>query len=97
MPITDDQKVRYYRAGHRVQSAVKFMLENDQQMGTPKDLRTGLDLRASDMKGLAYLLIAKGVFTEDEYIEAVIKAAVEEGDRYEAEAEKLTGVKITFA
>ena len=41
----------------------------------PKHLRTGLDLSKSDMGGLARLLIAKGVFTEQEYNEAITNAA----------------------
>jgi hypothetical protein len=49
-----------------------------------KHLRVGVDMRAADARGLAELLIAKGVFTRDEYIEHMRLAANEELARYEA-------------
>ena len=89
---------RYSRAGHRVQTAIAFLmgLGAGADPGTsPKHLRVGVDLRASDAKGLVDLLIEKGVFTKAEYLEAVAKAAEEEADSYEAKlAEQMGGVNV---
>jgi hypothetical protein len=74
----------YEQAAHAVQTGVAHMLHHNPRSADPKHLRTGLDLRAADAAGLARLLIAKGVFTEAEYLEAVRVAAVEEVARYEA-------------
>ena len=48
-----------------------------------KHLRTGLDLRAADMRGLATLLIEKGIIDADEYFTAVADAAEAEQAEYE--------------
>lgn len=74
---------RYLKAAHRVQTAISFMPErpNDPY----KDLRTGLDLSKSDMGGLADLLIEKGIFTKEEYLEAISKSAETEAEVKETE------------
>ena len=48
-----------------------------------KHLRTGIDLSKSDACGLARLLIAKGIFTEQEYVDAITQSVKEEADNYE--------------
>ena len=75
----------YSAAGHRIQTAIAVLMGRDPTYSAvePKHLRTGIDLQKSDMGGLATLLIAKGVFTQDEYIEAITKAAEAEADGYE--------------
>lgn len=70
----------YERAAHRVQTAIEF--SKDKSFLEPKHLRVGIDMRAADAKGLAELLIAKGVFTLEEYVDAVTKAAQEEAEEY---------------
>lgn len=65
-----DLGLTYEEAAHGVQSVKAFEEANDFSGGmTPKHLRTGLDLRAADMMGLACLLIDKGIITEEEYME----------------------------
>lgn len=78
---------RYTAAGHRIQTSIGtlILLDPKYRAVEPKHMRTGLDLSKSDMCGLARLLIEKGLFTEDEYIEALTKAAEDEADRYEKE------------
>jgi hypothetical protein len=75
----------YEKAGHRIQTALAILWSNDPGLSLtqPKHMRTGIDLSKSDMGGLASLLIAKGVFTKDEYVEAITKAAEQEADSYE--------------
>lgn len=76
---------RYYAAAHRMQSATAFDLTKrlglDTLMGQHlrpelvnkviKDVRVGLNSAMSDQGALAELLIKKGVFTDEEYREAV--------------------------
>lgn len=86
-----DLGLSYEAAGHGIQSAIRFEMsrhgfaddELDKMAQAMKHLRVGLDMRAADAGGLARLLIAKGVFTEAEYIEQVRLAANEELARYE--------------
>lgn len=70
----------YAEAAHALQSATAMLMQRT-PIAEPKHLRVGLDCRAADAKGLADLLIAKGVFTADEYREAVRKSMIEELER----------------
>lgn len=83
---------RYERAAHRVQTAIAFQPERPRDQY--KDLRTGLDMRASDAAGLATLLIAKGIFTLDEYLSAVADAAEREANRQEDELSIRHGINV---
>lgn len=83
---------RYERAAHRVQTAVAF--NPDRPSDQYKDLRTGLDMRAADAAGLATLLIAKGVFTLEEYLEAVADAAEREAAQKEDELSIRHGINV---
>lgn len=74
-------RARYEAAAHRVQSAIAFM-PADQGLLSPKHMRVGVDMSKSDMGGLARLLIAKGVFTIEEYHEAMADAAESEAQGY---------------
>lgn len=83
----------YDAAGHRIQTAIAMLMgrDPDYRPVQPKHLRTGLDLSKSDLAGLARLLIAKGVFTEAEYIAAITASAVEEADGYETTVQAVIG------
>lgn len=75
---------RYLASGHAVQSGVKFDHETGSEDGSPKYLRTGINMAMSDQAGLVRLLISKGIFTEEEYYEAIANSAEQEVKRYEA-------------
>ena len=95
---------RYHKAMHAVQSAIATILHYDstgrlvaacdegQNIRSPKHLRVGIDARASDAKGLAKLLIAKGVFTELEYVQAVTEALEEEAEEQAQRARTVCGL-----
>ena len=86
-----DFGLSYNAAAHGVQSAIRFEMsrqgfaddEADKVIAMLKHLRVGIDMRAADAGGLARLLVAKGVFTETEYLEHMRLAANEELARYE--------------
>lgn len=95
--MTEDQQRRYAVAAHGVQAGTAMALRLDPSPGEPKHLRTGLDLRAADHAGLVRLLIAKGVITEDEYVEAMVKANEEEHALAEKRLSDVMGVPVTLA
>lgn len=96
--MTDQGKLarareRYERAAHRVQGAIWAFPEHENR--TPKHLRVGIDMSKAGMGGLARLLIAKGVFTELEYIEAMADGAEREAEAYETELSVRHGINIS--
>lgn len=79
-----DLGLSYESALHGVQSATMHEQENLQSdSGSPKHLRVGVNSAMSDLSALAQLLMDKGIFTEDEYIEMVRLAMNEELARHE--------------
>lgn len=93
---------RYVAAACAVQSGVKADMETDpnqnsQGASTPKHLRTGLNNIMSDHGSLAALLIAKGIFTEDEYLEAIAAGTEREQARYEQLLTERFGCPVSLA
>lgn len=87
--MTDKERItkamgRYRAAAHAVQSGVMLDHSRGGEDGSPKHLRTGVNLALVDSAALAKLLINKGVFTEVEYHEALADATEAEQRRYEA-------------
>jgi hypothetical protein len=108
-PLTDRERAvlghRYDRAAHAVQTGALQTMQLDAALtgelpetsaGSPKHLRTGVDLRAAEMRGLVRLLIDKGVLTEDEYITALVWATETEVDEAEARLTERMGVKVSL-
>lgn len=93
---------RYARCLHMVQTGIAQatvlnMKEGGRDQPTePKHLRVGIDARAADMKGLAELLIAKGVITKVEYHEAMADAMEAEAKMHADELSERMGVKVTL-
>lgn len=83
---------RYARAAHRVQTAIGF--NPDRPRDQYKDLRVGCDMSKADMAGLATLLISKGVFTMEEYLEAVADSAEREAEDKETELSVRHGINV---
>lgn len=85
---------RYMRAAHRIQTAIAF--SPDSPAMTPKHMRVGIDLSKSDAAGLARLLIAKGIFTEDEYFTSIADAAEREAASLEDELSSRFGQNVSL-
>jgi hypothetical protein len=79
----EELQQRYAAAAHAIQTGVAYELEIDSASGTPKHLRTGLNVEMVSHGALVRLLIAKGVCTEEEYFEEVVKGLEDEQCRYE--------------
>ena len=69
---------RYEGAAHAIQSAISY--NPDKKAQEPKHLRVGIDIRKAEHAGLVRLLVEKGTFTNDEYLEAVVVAMEEEAE-----------------
>lgn len=98
-----DLGLTYEQAAHGVQSAVAFEMikkgvdpDVHEASRMLKHLRTGVDMRAADAGALATLLISKGVFTEEEYVEAMRMGANEELASYTESVCGKYNVNITF-
>lgn len=93
----------YLSAAHRMQSAVALDLSIEYSdaeawlVDALKHLRVGINSAMANDYAMAKLLIAKGVFTEPEYLEAVRVAMVEEADRCAAKVQKrYPNTKLSF-
>lgn len=77
---------KYMALVHAVQTGVKICIEsNINNNHTPKHLRVGINSALVDQSAVASLLIKKGVFTQEEHMEALVEAWQEEKDRYTEE------------
>ena len=86
----------YEKALHAMQSGVKFDQETGSEDGTPKHLRTGINAAMANHAGLVTLLIEKGLFTKEEYIQAITASMEREKQRYEEHLTKKLGASITL-
>jgi hypothetical protein len=87
----DELFQEYVRHAHGVQAGIGMKLELDPTFGTAKDIRTGLDTSKADQGGLVNLLIMKGVFTDVEYMEAIVTSMKQEHRRWEEEISQVLG------
>lgn len=64
---------------------------------SPKMLRTGVNMAMVEASAVAKLLMAAGVFTEEQYRQALIDGLREEVARYEADLLRRHDVAVTLA
>ena len=88
---------RYVAAAHAMQSGVAAEHARGSRDGEPKHLRVGVNSALVNDRALAELLIAKGVFTEDEYVAAVADAMEAEAAAYEARLTEQLGTRVTLS
>jgi len=99
--LTEDERqalrARYVAAAHGMQSGVALLLQYNDSSGSTKHLRVGVNAAMADQSGLAKLLIAKGVFTEREYMTAMAESMEAERDRHQQECKRVTGADVVLA
>jgi len=89
MTTRDDLERRYHAAAHAVQAGVAMELADDERHGntnpstSPKQLRTGINMAMIEHGALVRVLIAKGLFTEEEYFEELVRGVEDEQRAYE--------------
>jgi hypothetical protein len=77
-------QAEYDKAVHAMQSAVAMEISArgaNAAAANPKHLRVGINNAMADHGALAELLMAKGIFTGREYMEAIVRGARRERDR----------------
>ncbi len=86
-----DLGLSYEAAAHRMQTDVALKINNPAMNDTqPKHLRVGINSAMVRHAALAWLLIKKGIITEDEYREEVRLAMNHELSTYEADHPGMT-------
>lgn len=90
---------QYNRDAHGMQSGVKMEMELTPTTSAtdPKHLRVGVNSALADHGGLVALLIAKGVFTEEEYFQAIADSMRKERERYEELLSRILQTTVTLA
>ena len=103
MSRRDDIRRRIAAAAHAVQSGVAVEMNdnppsNSASPVSPKMLRTGVNMAMVEHGALVRLLIAKGVITDEEYMEELAKGLEDEKRAYEERiSQRMGGKKITLA
>lgn len=85
-PLTEREQElygQYLENMHAMQSAVMYKMQIDPKDTEPKHLRVGINSSMIDTSALVYLLIEKGVFTREEWFEALVVLSQHEVDMYE--------------
>lgn len=88
---------RYTAAAHAMQSGVAFKMGHDPHETSPKHLRVGVNSAMSDSSALAMLLMAKGLITEEEYVQAQADAMEREAELYRRWLSDHTGANIILS
>ena len=88
----EQKKQRYRDLAHAMQSGIEYSQDNFER--EHKHLRVGINSALSDNAALVSLLMKKGLFTEDEYLDVLIEFMEREVVRYEEELSKTYGASI---
>jgi len=93
-----DLGLTYEEAAHAMQSGVAQVMNfpGGGLATEPKHLRVGVNSALVDQQAVAQLLIDKGVFTEEEYLEYVRLAMNDEVNRYQEQVSEMMGNKVTL-
>ena len=79
---------RYDSAMHSMQSAIAWLIKGGWDGASSKHNRVGIDSLKAEQAGLAQLLMDKGLFTWEEYEQAMVDAVEKEAKDYEGRAKK---------
>jgi len=93
MSVQEDRR-RYERAMHGVQSGVAAKMGYDPTETTGKHLRVGVNSALLQNSALVLLLLRAGVITEDDYWAALADAAEQERALYERWLSDHTGAAV---
>lgn len=99
-----DLGLPYEAAMHGVQTAIRFKINNAMQdvsqpdsnhLCGPKHMRVAIDMRKADHTALVAILVDKGIFTMDEYMEYLRLSANEEVWLYEQRLKEEMGINVS--
>jgi hypothetical protein len=80
--MPEKPKMTYEEACHAMQTGVAAEMGFNPGPTDPKHLRVGINVALRDHASLARLLVAKGVITEQDYLDAIQAGMNEEVERY---------------
>ena len=69
----DELRLEYHALAHAMQSGVAMKMNYDESDVSPKHLRVGVNSAMVETGAIAKLLMQKGVFTEEEYYQALVE------------------------
>jgi hypothetical protein len=92
--MSEQDHKRYAAAAHAMQSGVAAKMHHEPAETQPKHLRVGINSAMCDHAALVRLLIAKGVFTEEEYVKEIADEMEREKERYEIWLTAVTGANV---
>lgn len=96
--MTKHDEQRYAAAAHAMQAGVAMEMNYTPKPTEPKHLRVGVNAAQISVGAIASLLVAKGVFTLDEYQAAAADEMEREAETYRARiSEHFGGANITLA
>ncbi len=91
----DELRLEYHTLAHAMQSGVGMKMNYEPRETEPKHLRAGVNSAMVETSAIAILLMAKGIFTEEEYYQTLVQAMQNEVDLYKQWlSERLGGVPI---
>jgi hypothetical protein len=104
LPVWRDLGLTYEKAMQGVESATRFVMtkeglpdeRDDVVLRMLKRARALIDMRASEARALTHILVEKGVFTDEEFVERLRLSANEELAMFEAELSETYGAEIKF-
>lgn len=91
MSTIDELRAQVAALSHAIQTGVAYELEKDPRSGTPKHLRTGVNIALVESGALVRLLVKKGLITEEEYYAELIAGLEDEKNTYERRVQALYG------
>lgn len=87
---------RYFAAAHAIQTGVMYDQQYGSEDGSPKHLRTGINLTKVEISALVTILIRLGLLTELEWSKELALQAEQEVKRYEKQVSQIIGKNITL-
>ncbi|MCB0081605.1 MAG: hypothetical protein KDE50_16715 [Caldilineaceae bacterium] len=94
--FSEEKIAKYHQLAHAMQSGVAAMQHYDATPTSPKHLRVGVNSAMVETTVIVEILVAKGVLTYDEFLDALIAGMEREVQTYESKLSELTGANITL-
>jgi elongation factor P hydroxylase len=90
----DKLKEDYMNAMHAMQTGVSYTLSIDPTEGDVKHIRVGINSALCSASALVYLLIEKGIITEEEYFTKLIELTKNDVKDYEKKLSEHYGTEV---
>lgn len=89
-------QAEYVRLMHAMQTGVEYLRQYDDTQTDPKHMKVGVNSSLVSCGALVKLLMDKGLITEQEYWDTLVRATREEVHTYEAQLKEHIGSAVTL-